>query len=1109
MKLNRLALVIAAGLAVTGCGSDKESDSNIDVVVTPGLAEAADPTIAGDVTFTNVGVHDPSVVRTEDGTYYVFGSHLAAAKTTDLMNWTLISSLSSNSAVDESPLFATYTSEIADGIAWTDGYTGSWASDVIQSPSGSYWFYYSHCAQTEADGGCWNRSYLGVATSDNIEGPYVNQGVFLRSGYRAGELDTYPVDGVTAYDASVHPNVIDPAAFYDADGNMWLVYGSYSGGIFVLALDEETGLPEDGQGYGTHIAGGNYGAMEGAFVIYSPETEYYYLFTSVGGFNQNDGYNMRVSRSRNPNGPYLDSAGQDMVNATSTNDIIDEYGVKLMGSHVFTSDTGDATASHGYMSPGHNSAFYDEDTGKYLLFFHTRFPSTGEAHEVRVHEMFMNEDGWLVASPQRYAPIDGDNLVDIDDLAGYYKVINHGHDTNTEPKYSEYLSLNTRGQISGDYTGTFTVSDDKYITLNIDDLGTFDGVMAWQWDSYAGELVPTFSAIDEEGASFWGSKLDDMSTQEGLALVRDNISLSDEITTDLILPTEGTRGASISWSSSDTTVIRNDGQVNRPGSGDDVTITMTATISLNGQSITKSFDVVVKARVAYNRVADYSFDDTLEDGLAMQSSATTINNLTDRTATELGYATGVDGNAIWLDGSAGVLLPDGLINSYEYTVSFWMNAESLAIFTPAFFGAVSDTDWLSLLPWCWDGNIMAWSNHEGAWFDGITGQPAAADTWYHMAFAVKAGAAKVYINGEEYFSGGNFADIFTGNDATFTLGLNYWDAPFKGLIDELRIYESQLSAAEVKALDVESATDEEMLAIAVEELSLGDISAIREDIFLPNSGAFAANINWTTSNSTYITTDGTVAQPTKAEGDQTVTLTASISLNGLSASKTFDATVKFKGIPTPIAAFTFDNSDLTDDKGNFDAGTVTGSLIGTTGGSVSYADGASGMALVLDGASGVQLPNNLITDNSYSISLWLNPEALTQYTTSFFGYASDSSWISVLPYGNDAVGGNTMLWSGTAWYDAGAGEQIEIGVWNNLIITVNDGAAAIYLNGNQVYSGTAFPDIFSGTGSKGFSLGVNYWDTPYKGMIDDLYIFDDVLTASDALEFYQTSIASE
>ena len=31
--------------------------------------------------------------------------------------------------------------------------------------------------------------------------------------------------------------------FYDKDGRMWMVYGSWSGGIFLIEIDEETGYP--------------------------------------------------------------------------------------------------------------------------------------------------------------------------------------------------------------------------------------------------------------------------------------------------------------------------------------------------------------------------------------------------------------------------------------------------------------------------------------------------------------------------------------------------------------------------------------------------------------------------------------------------------------------------------------------------------------------------------------------------------------------------------------------------------------------------------------------------------------------------------------------------
>lgn len=44
------------------------------------------------------------------------------------------------------------------------------------------------------------------------------------------------------YNYEDYPNAIDPTVFYDADGRMWMVYGSWSGGIFLLEIDKTTGL---------------------------------------------------------------------------------------------------------------------------------------------------------------------------------------------------------------------------------------------------------------------------------------------------------------------------------------------------------------------------------------------------------------------------------------------------------------------------------------------------------------------------------------------------------------------------------------------------------------------------------------------------------------------------------------------------------------------------------------------------------------------------------------------------------------------------------------------------------------------------------------------------
>ncbi|WGL16081.1 family 43 glycosylhydrolase [Microbulbifer bruguierae] len=1125
-KARNLALLASAIAAISGCsdnGNTYFDGDNPPTVLAPErdkVADAGDPTAdAAVIQYNDMAVHDPSVIRDDDGTFYVFGSHLSVAKSTDLMSWTRVA----DEVNDANPLFNTYASEISEGLEWVGGHQGSWASDVIKLNDGKYYFYYNHCANPASEAGDCNapRSYLGVAVADTIEGPYTDLGIFLRSGMTPEEIAAgYGPDGFTEteYNAWVHPNAIDPDVFYDKNGKLWMTYGSYSGGIFILEMDESTGKPVPGQGYGKHLTGGDHSAIEGTYMLYSPESDYYYLFMSFGGFVSTDGYNLRVARSRNPDGPFLDAAGNDMAVARGNWDSIAPYGVKLMGGFEFASDVGDTVASRGYLAPGHNSAYYDAETGKHLLITHTRFPNRGEQHSVRVHEMFVNADGWLVASPERYAPIDGDNIVDSNDLNGTYKLINHGKDINRTAKPTLYVTLDDYGRIRGEVNGSYVHDVENpsqiHFKLNIDgDTLEYEGVAKWQWNAQAEKLVPIFTAVSASGESIWGEKMETLGESEVLANIGDALSLpTSTADNSLTLPTRGTRAADITWSSSNELVIKPDGTVIRPNAGSgDQTVTVTADIELNGTTSSKTFNITIPQRQTYNRTAWFPFENDLTEAAGRFDPATATGDRIFNSGS-IAYGAGQEGQALQLDGTNGVLLPEGLINNYEYTVSFWANPTVINGFTTAFFGAVNEqidgaglpfsTNWVSFLPQGWDGNTMLWSGSE-AWFDGSAGERIAEGAWTHMAFSVNKGLVNVYLNGEQKFSAGNVADFFTGNTGKFALGVNYWDLPYNGMIDELKIYEAALSAEEVKFLDIDNKSDAELLASAAAILDLGDLSAVAEDLQLPVTGPYAAAINWTSSNPAAINVSGDTGVVTRPEGtDAEVTLTATVSLNGAQEVKTFTATVKAAGLPEPVAHYSFEQG-LSDSTGNFGSGSIVGPKIGESGGNITYAEGVIGQAAVFDGASGVVLPDSLIEDHSYAFSLWLSPSALSAYTTSFFGWATDSSWISLLPNG---FGDDTMLWSGTAWYDANTGEQIPADAWSHVAVSVNGGEVKVFINGEEKFSGNNFPNIFGAATTSHFALGVNYWDTPYTGMIDELKIYEDAIPADDMLELYEAEL---
>ena len=86
-----------------------------------------------------------------------------------------------------------------------------------------------------------------------------------------------------------------------------------------------------------------------------------------------------------------------------------------------------------------------------------------------------------------------------------------------------------------------------------------------------------------------------------------------------------------------------------------------------------------------------------------------------------------------------------------------------------------------------EGQSSLWSGEE--WYDGVTGMTIPISEWSHIAFTVDNGQLNVYINGMKKFSDVGFPNIFTTHDAVFALGVNYWDPPFKGFIDELLVYD--------------------------------------------------------------------------------------------------------------------------------------------------------------------------------------------------------------------------------------------------------------------------------------------------------------------------------
>lgn len=499
--------------------------------------------------FTSVSVHDPSIVE-DGGVYYVFGTHIAAARSEDLIRWRRFTN---GYATPGNALYGDLSANLAESFAWAGendadslGGFAVWAPDVIwlddfvnkDGSLGAYLIYYSVSST-------YIRSAIGIAASKRIEGPYEYVDTIVYSGFTRREAydansrvnkmwtnthlpeliaqgvikeenpDWFNPDG--SYRNAIYPNAIDPALFWDEAGRLWMAYGSWSGGIFLLEIDPSTGRPlypgEDGltadgrlidRYFGVKISGGFGRSGEGPYIVFDKERGYYYLFVTYGWLGADGGYNMRVFRSRSPDGPYVDGRGRSAVLPAGLDNY--PFGNKLMGNFLFERQAGDPGIGPGigYVSPGHNSVLLDPKTGRWFLVFHTRFPNAGEHHELRVHQLFMNEDGWPVAAPYRYAG-EEPALVSPAEIPGPYRYINHGKTNTPALRRSSIIHLNDDFTISGAVSGTWRLYGEHYAELDIEG-AAYRGVFVRNWDPTQSAFVMTFTATSEDGVAVWGAR---------------------------------------------------------------------------------------------------------------------------------------------------------------------------------------------------------------------------------------------------------------------------------------------------------------------------------------------------------------------------------------------------------------------------------------------------------------------------------------------------------------------------------------------------------------------------------------------------------------------------
>ena len=644
-------------------------------------------------------VHDPSITyATINGkkTYYVFGSHMGVAKTTDLKNWTAVYSEDENNSMwcDVNGTVCSYNNAFktnkvtsvkdcnGNTVNWGNfdipAYQGAvsnftvqgnmWAPDIIYNPSMNKW-----CQYLSLNGDKWNSAII-LLTADNIEGPYQYQGPVIFSGFNVtsnaatdytktdlqiaiGSQSSLPSRyNVGTSWGSIWPHAIDPGVFFDDNGDLWMNYGSWSGGIDIIKLDKNTGLRDyttkynvSGSGsavtedpyFGKKIAGGYYVSGEGSYI--EKIGNYYYLFMSYGFYSATGGYEMRIFRSSNPDGPYTDYAGTSAIfSKYILNYGTSEHrGEKLIANYKWN------TQNVAEIAQGHNSALFDED-GKAYVIYHTKFADGTEGHALRVHQLFVNQDGWITAAPHEYnsntdkatvSGVDGTAYFSAKEIAGTYSMIFHDYVINYKDsayKTPVSVTLSENGTISGDVTGSWTfgkdaaVSTTSYITLVINGT-TYKGVVVPGAEDGTGFPVVGITAMSSStGVNVWATKPTAANTlgktqKEISSLIKDGANLYD----DIYFTSPTSDGTTVTLSCDDETAVSPEGYVVTVRNQDkNVKITVNTTLS-DGTQCSKTVNATVKAgglsgaNYADGIVAYYNFENNLVNQYNSSQTGTT------------------------------------------------------------------------------------------------------------------------------------------------------------------------------------------------------------------------------------------------------------------------------------------------------------------------------------------------------------------------------------------------------------------------------------------------------------------------------------------------------